>query len=223
MIFDILIIVAHPDDEVLGCGGFIAKSIKNGLNVKLVCMADGVSARTQGKVNKKQLEARRLACKNACSIIGLKAIEFYDFKDNQMDKYPLLTIIKVIEKIIKIDKPKTILTHYYDDLNIDHQIVNKAIMTASRPETSNSIKKILFFEVCSSTEWQINSSFSPNWFEDISPYLKLKLEAMRAYKDELKKWPHPRSIKGIEALARWRGAIVGVDYAEAFELGRIIK
>ena len=221
--YDILVIVAHPDDEVLGCGGFIAKSIKNGLNVKLICLADGISARTNGEVSKKELEKRRSACKKACFILGLQNIEFYDFQDNQMDKYPLLKIVKTIEEIIKKDTPRIILTHFKDDLNIDHQIVNRATITACRPEVGHSVNQLLFFEVHSSTEWQVDTIFSPNWFEDISPYINLKLEAMRAYKDELKQWPHPRSIEGIEALAKWRGATVGLNYAEAFKLGRIVK
>jgi len=221
--YDILVVVAHPDDEVLGCGGFIAKSIKKGLSVKLVCLADGVSARTNGDVSKKELEERRSACKKACLILGLKNIEFYDFQDNQMDQYPLLKIVQTIEKIIKKDTPSIILTHFKDDLNIDHQIVNKATTTACRPEVGHPVKKLLFFEVHSSTEWQVDTMFCPNWFEDISPYINLKLDAMRAYKEELKQWPHPRSIEGIEVLAKWRGATVGLDYAEAFKLGRIVK
>ena len=223
MIYDILIIVAHPDDEVLGCGGLIAKSIEQGLNIKLLCVADGVSARTDGKVNKNDLEGRRLACKKACSILGLKSIDFLNFQDNQMDKYSLLTIVKQIENIIKINKPKTIITHSQNDLNIDHQIVGKATITACRPEANHPVKKLLFFEVPSSSEWQIGLSFNPNWFEDITPYFKLKLDAMKEYKNELKPSPHPRSLIGIESLAKWRGATIGVDYAEAFELGRLIR
>ena len=151
---------------------------------------------------------------------------FFNFKDNQLDVYPLLKIIKPIEKIIFKIKPDTIYTHFEEDLNIDHQIVNRAVVTICRPQKLNSVKEIFFFEIPSSTEWQIKKKqilFSPNYFEDISKVKKYKINALKCYKSELKKWPHPRSIKGVTSLFNWRGATIGVEAAEAFMVGRIIR
>ena len=133
-------------------------------------------------------------------------------------------MIKEIEKRISKYKPSIIITHHFGDLNIDHKIVNEATIVASRSTPGKSIRELLFFEVPSSTEWQSNSnnSFIPNYFINISDTIKTKLEAMHAYNNELREFPHPRSTKAIEALATWRGATVGVEAAEAFILGRKI-
>ena len=139
---------------------------------------------------------------------------------------PILKIVKLIGLNIKKFKPKLILTHCPDDLNIDHHITNKAVITACRPLKNNSVKTLLFFEIASSTEWQIvnkRKSFSPNWFENIDSELKFKIKALKAYKKELRKWPHPRSSKGVEVLAQWRGSSSGFKAAEAFILGRNLK
>ena len=122
-------------------------------------------------------------------------------------------------------KPDTIYTHFKNDLNIDHQVVNKAVTTICRPKKKTSVKKILFFEVPSSTEWQIDdfSQFNPNWFEDISSHLSKKLLALKEYRSELVKYlPHPRSLKGVKSLANWRGATAGYNAAEGFVIGRKI-
>ena len=140
-----------------------------------------------------------------------------------MDSIDLLYVIKTIENYIEKIKPDVVVTHHSGDLNIDHQIVHKAVMTACRPQPGCTVKRILSFEVPSSTEWQsttINNSFIPNWFEDISDTLNLKLKALEAYKSEMREWPHARSIKAIEHLAKWRGATVGFEAAEAFMLIR---
>ena len=132
-----------------------------------------------------------------------------------------MNIVKIIEKYISKIKPEIIFTHFYNDLNIDHQIVNKAVITSCRPQRKTSVKTLLFFEIPSSTEWQVSKSkniFNPNWFEDIDAELNLKIKALKAYKNELRNWPHPRSIKGVKALATWRGASAGFGAAEALFL-----
>lgn len=223
----ILVVAAHPDDEVLGCGGTLAKYSLQGHDINILFLTNGVSSR--GFSKKKMLKlifARKKAAQKAKKIIGAKKLFFLDFKDNQLDAYPLLKIIKPIEKLIFKIKPDTIYTHFEDDLNIDHQIVNKAVITICRPQKSNSIKELFFFEIPSSTEWQIKKKqkyFSPNYFEDISKLKNYKINALKCYNSELKKWPHPRSEKGVRSLLNWRGATIGVDAAEAFIVGRIIK
>ena len=223
----ILIVAAHPDDEVLGCGGTITKSTAQGCKVYIVFMTNGVAARNRIKRDIKiEVNERKAAAIKACKIMGAEKPNFLDFQDNQLDKYPLLEIVKTIEKFIKKYSPSIIFSHYSGDLNIDHQIVNKAVVTACRPQKQSTVKNLLFFEVPSSTEWQITKSsktFNPNWFEDISSFIKKKLNALQAYKHELRKWPHPRSKKGVKTLALWRGATIGVEAAEAFILGRKIS
>ena len=132
--------------------------------------------------------------------------------------------INELEKYIKIFKPSIIYTHFPEDLNIDHRLVSLAVSTACRPQKNKLVKKILFFEIPSSTEWKIiinkKNIFNPNWYEDISKTLDIKIKSLKAYGSELKKWPHPRSLKGVKSLAQWRGATVGYKAAESFVLGR---
>ncbi len=227
MMKSVLVIAAHPDDEVLGCGGTIARLINEGSIVNIAFLADGVMSRGESKEEKNEdLEIRRAAAKKACGILGTKSVSFRDFPDNCMDTVALLDIAKVVEALIEQYQPDTIFTHHFSDLNIDHRLTNQAVITACRPQQDSSVKTILSFEVPSSTEWQIsgnNGIFNPNWFVDITETLDVKLSALDAYADELRDWPHPRSHKGVESLARWRGATVSMRAAEAFMLGRHLK
>jgi LmbE family N-acetylglucosaminyl deacetylase len=222
----VLVIAAHPDDEVLGCGGSIAKLSKQGAAVHIAFLADGVFSRAgDAKIKKNELIKRRLAAENACKVLGAQSVSFGEMPDNQLDTIPLLDIIGAVEKVIKKYKPNTVFTHHGGDLNVDHRLTHDAVVTACRPQSDNSVKTLLFYEVPSSTEWQSPNSalcFTPNWFIDISDELNLKMQALDAYHDELRSWPHPRSIKGVEHLARWRGATICVGAAEAFMLGRKI-
>ena len=219
----VLVFAAHPDDEVLGCGGTLAKLADQGSTIHVVFMADGVLSRGANDDVKLELKARQVAARRACNMLGVKSVSFGDFPDNRMDSIGLLDIIKVVESEINIHQPNMVFTHHIGDLNIDHHCVHKAVVTACRPQCGCPVKTLLFFEVPSSTEWQIPTSapvFAPNWFIDISGTLERKLTALEVYDSELRAWPHPRSVKGVEHLAHWRGAIVGVESAEAFILGR---
>jgi len=216
------VVAAHPDDEVLGCGGLIASKARSGLEVSVVFVSDGVTSRP-ANLGQSEIETRRKAAKLAAEVLGIKNAYFGDFPDNQLDSVPILQVVQFIEGILKIEKPDTVLTHFGGDLNVDHRIVNQAVLTACRPTPQQGVKNILFFEVPSSTEWQVpndEQAFVPNWFEDISQTLVLKIRALEMYEFELREWPHPRSVKGVEHLAHWRGASCGVDAAEGFVLGR---
>lgn len=220
----ILVIAAHPDDEVLGCGGTIAKLAKKGNKVNVAFLCDGELSRASKftKVTKKNILDRKKAAEKACKILGAKKPTFADFLDNQLDSVPLLKVVQSVEGLINKYSPNTIFTHYGGDLNIDHSIVNKAVITACRPQVDCCVKKILFFEVPSSTEWNFSDtikSFRPNWNEDIGSFLKIKLKALECYGKEIKRWPHPRSIKGVEILSQYRGSVVGYKAAESFVLG----
>lgn len=222
----ILIIAAHPDDEALGCGGTIARFADEGVNIHVAFLADGVFSREGNNlVQQAELTARRVSAQKACDILGVQSVSFGEFPDNRMDAIALLEIIKHIEALIARYQPDTVFTHHAGDVNVDHQRIHQAVVTACRPQNGHPVKTLLCFEVTSSTEWQLPGSapiFAPNWFVDVSSTLKRKLDALDAYAAELRTWPHPRSREGVEHLAHWRGATIGVDAAEAFVLGRRI-
>tara|TARA_Y100000591_G_scaffold125211_1_gene107042 strand:+ start:21572 stop:22297 length:726 start_codon:yes stop_codon:yes gene_type:complete len=223
---NILIIAAHPDDEVLGCGGSMAKWSKNGNEVHILIMAEGVTSRDKQRNRRqriKDLSTLAESCDKARDILSANSIELLDYPDNRMDSIDLLDVVKSVEKKIKRLKSDVVVTHHGGDLNIDHRITHQAVITACRPFPEQTVKRILSFEVPSSTEWQSASymrPFVPNIYEDITETLDLKIEALKAYESEMRTWPHARSLKGVEHLARLRGASVGYEAAESFMLIR---
>ncbi len=225
---NILVIAAHPDDEILGCGGAIAKHTQKGDRVDIMILAEGATSRDpQRNRDKRQNELSALAkaAQQASQILGVNSIELLKLPDNRLDSCDLLDLVKVVEEAIAKYQPKVIYTHHRGDLNIDHQLIHQAVVTACRPLSDSTVKTLLFFEIPSSTEWQIPHSatyFTPTWFVDISNTLQLKLKALEAYTSEMRPYPHPRSLQAVEYLARWRGATIGVEAAEAFILGRQI-
>jgi len=222
----ILVIAAHPDDEVLGCGGTLSKFSKLGYKINVAFFSDGVTSRSLKFTKKKNdILQRRKSSYKAAKILGIKKIEFFNLPDNQFDTVPLLKIVQLTEKLIKKYTPSTIFTHYDNDLNIDHRIISQAVTTATRPYMNTLVKKILLFEVLSSSEWNFSSSsksFSPNFFVNITNELSTKIKAMRCYSQELRKWPHPRSLEGITNLAKVRGSACGLKSAESFIIIREI-
>ena len=221
----IVVFAAHPDDEVLGCGATISK-YRNKYNIYCVFMSDGESARKLPKlILQKKIKAREIAAKKAAKILGIKKVFFAKFPDNGMDKIPILQIIKYIENILQQIKPVKVYTHFSDDLNIDHSITSKAVTTATRPLKKNTVKEILHFEIPSNTEWKFSKKnfFNPNFYEDISKNIKQKLKAIQCYKSEMRKYPHPRSLKGIEVFSKFRGMAAGLKNAEAYIISRKIK
>lgn len=224
----ILVIAAHPDDELLGCAGTIAKHIEEGDEVHSFIMATGASSRSNSNPNSDlegEFEKLKNAAQSAATMLGVKSLKFFDLCDNQMDKYTLLEIIQCIESAAKEISPNIIYTHHFGDVNIDHSITNRAVYTAFRPTPGSSVERILVFETVSSTEWGPHgfSSFQPNWFVDISETLPLKLAALSEYNSEMRDWPHPRSLEAVKYLAKWRGSTVGVSAAEAFMLLRNVE
>jgi LmbE family N-acetylglucosaminyl deacetylase len=223
----ILVVVAHPDDEVLGCGASIAKWTASGSIVHTLIMAEGSTSRDLVRNKKTKSDELLLLEKSAHSagnILGTASVKLLDFPDNRMDSLDRLDVIKAIETEIEQIKPDTVVTHHCGDVNIDHRITHEAVVTACRPQPGHSVRLLLAFEVASSTEWQptaSNIAFQPNWFEDISTTLDRKLEALKAYDSEIREFPHSRSYKSVKYLARWRGTSVGVDSAEAFMLLRV--
>jgi LmbE family N-acetylglucosaminyl deacetylase len=216
-------VVAHPDDEVLGCGGALRRHVMAGDEVSILILADGETSRASA--GKAEIEKRKSAAVMAAKALGIDRVVLHDFPDNRLDTVASLDIAKVIEAHIREAAPDTIYTHHSGDVNIDHGAVQRAVITACRPQVGQTVETLLFFEIPSSTEWQLANSgapFVPNWFIDISDVLEAKMNALKAYDHEMRPWPHPRSYRGVESLARWRGATVGCEAAEAFILGRRI-
>ena len=225
----ILIIAAHPDDEVLGCGGVIAKESDDGNKVKVVILATGKSSRYKdaplniaGEIEELYKEATA-----ALSILGVHPndVVFGNFPDQKLDTIPILDIIHFLKDIIQDYKPDIVYTHHAGDYNIDHRIVFDASVFVCRPYHGEYYPQELYsFEVLSSTEWayQCKNPFNPTVVIDIKNQIDRKKQAILAYKSELREYPHPRSDKGVENLAMKRGNEVSKEYAEAFELIRRI-
>ena len=211
----------------------MAGHIHDGDHVTVVVLAEGITSRgpaRECKGREGELSALAETARLANESLGVSELHLHDFPDNRMDGVELLDVVKCIESHISTCKPEIVYTHHAGDLNIDHQVVHNAVITACRPVPGNTVSTILFFEVPSSTEWQMPQSkypFIPNWFVDISEktetgisFLEMKLNALKMYDGEMRPWPHPRSFEAVESLARWRGASAGVKAAEAFVLGR---
>ncbi len=224
----ILVIAAHPDDEVLGCGGTIASLTEEGHDVYVAILGEGITSRYEKREHSdhgviKDLQSRS---RQVSKLIGAKELCLYDFPDNQFDTVPLLGIVKIVEKLINRFQPQIVYTHHVGDLNIDHVITHRAVMTATRPIAGCPVKEIYAFEVSSSTEWafgQFQPAFQPNVFVDISATLETKIQVMQIYESEARLFPHPRSPEALRATAKRWGSVVGLEYAEAFELIRSVR
>jgi LmbE family N-acetylglucosaminyl deacetylase len=227
----IMIVVAHPDDEVLGLGATLHKLIhEKSAIVHVVILGEGITSRSEKRdieVWQKELEKHKQNIHSAKQIIGYQSLSLYSFPDNRFDSVPLLDIIKSIESEKNKFKPDIVFTHHFGDLNIDHQRTFDAVMTAFRPLPEESKVSILTFETPSSTEWQVNSDgkrFNPNIYIEISEQnLKAKIDAMECFEFEKRKYPHPRSPEGLKILAQHNGINVGIEYAEAFCIIRHIE
>ena len=217
----ILVIAAHSDDEALGCSGVIARHVSEGDSVHLLFMTDGVTSRSESEDS----DNRLTSALNASKILRVASFANFNFPDNKMDSVSLLDIVKEVENKISEIQPEIIYTHHIGDLNVDHQTTHKAVVTACRPQSNFCVKEIYAFEVLSSTEWQTPNimPFSPNVFIDITEYIDIKKQVLEIYSEEMRQPPHSRSIDNALRLNALRGNSIGVDYAEAFELIRMIR
>ena len=188
---------------------------------------DKTRDKTRDRTNRKEeLSSLSKSAQKASNLLGVNSVKLLNYPDNRMDSVNILEIIKTIEKYIELYNPHTVITHHYGDLNIDHKIIHQAVITACRPEPGSNVKRILSFEIPSSTEWQApiaSKAFIPNCYENVADTITKKTKALEAYKDEMRDWPHARSLKAVEHLARWRGASVGLEAAEAFFVLREIN
>lgn len=206
---NILVIVAHPDDEVLGMGGTIKKLSKKH-TVSLCVVSEGASAQYK---EQKMIQVRHNDCIKCGKLLGITNFEFLDYPDMQLDTISQLKMNIDIEKILKKYKPDIVYTTPYHDLNKDHQCVFESTLVATR-STFIKIKKVLCFEL----PGNVRTPFTPNLYENISSEIKIKIKSFQQYTSEVEKFPHPRSIEAIESLSLVRGTESGFKYAEAFTL-----
>lgn len=215
----VLVVAAHPDDEVLGCGGTIAKWAAEGREVFVLIMADGETSRPEATTD--DIIDRLQAALAAGQVLGA-TVDRLGFADNRMDGAMLLDVVQRIEERIHATRPTTVLTHHGGDVNVDHRVVHQAVLAACRPQPGHCVRELLYFEVPSSTEWATPDTFAPNYFVDITDHVVAKLDALACYVLELRPFPHPRSYAAIGARDQWRGATAGYKAAEAFMVGRVL-
>ncbi len=223
----ILIISAHPDDEVIGCGGTILKAIDLGAKVSVLFLGEGVSTRYPNNENSKACKAaikfREQSALKCLKSLGIRNFKFNHFLCTRFDTYPILNFVRIIENFIGQAKPNIIFTHNESEVNIDHVVTNKATEIACRPISKLSVKKIYAYEAVCSSNFKFKKNFSPDTYVDIKKYIKRKIKALKYYKNEIRNYPFPRSTLGIETQARYRGMQSGLEFAEAFELLRSIE
>jgi len=219
----IMVIAAHPDDELLGCGGTLIKHSKNGDYIKTLILGQGMLSRGE---DESILIKLRADAKKANGITGVNELKFFDFPDNAFDSVPLLKIIKVVENEMDNYQPDIIYTHFSNDLNIDHRRTFKAVMTAIRPQPGMKNPDIYSFYIQSSTDWISSTEsvqFIPNVFVDIEPDIEQKLKALSEYETEMRDYPHSRSLESIRVFSQYWGTRVGKKYVEPFVLVRSVR
>ncbi len=223
----ILVVAAHPDDETLGCGGLISNFSKKGFEINTIILGEGTSCRykkdsKESEIQKKIL-GREKSCKKALKVLGGKKVKFFNLPCGRFDSISLIDIAKIVEKEISLFNPDTIITHSNTDVNNDHKLTFKAVLQSTRPSINNNVNMVLSFEILSSTERNFTDKFNPNFFVKLSKSdINKKKIALRCFKSEFGKFPFPRSDKGIEVLANYRGMQCGSEHAEAYRIIRKI-
>jgi LmbE family N-acetylglucosaminyl deacetylase len=227
----ILVVVAHPDDELLGLGATMNRLIEEfNVTTHVVILGEGITSRSNDRDKekwKKELLIHNENIIQAQKAIGYHSVATHNFPDNRFDSVQLLDIIKIIEKEKTTFQPDVIFTHHGGDVNIDHQRTFEAVMTATRPMEHEKVSTIITFETPSGTEWIDSSSskkFNPNIYIEVSKdNVNAKIQGMESYEFEKRKYPHPRSPEALIIQSQRNGIIVGKDYCETFQLIRNIS
>jgi len=226
----ILVVAAHPDDEVLGCGATLAAAIRAGAHAKVLILAQGITARYDAVDDEVAAEVQRLyeSARAANGILGVKPddVIFGDFPCMGMNAQPFIAIVQTVKKVVQAYKPDVVYTHHPGDYNVDHRVAFDAAVFATRPCPGEHYpRRVYSFEVPSSTEWawQAREPFAPAVFVDVEATIDRKIEAMNAYASEVRAYPHPRSPEALRIIAQKRGLDAGLRYAEAFQLIRAIQ
>ena len=224
----ILIIAAHPDDEVLGCGGLLSK-VCDKSKISIIFIGEGSSCRytnLNSKEINKDIKERESASKKVAKKFNLHELEFFNLPCGRFDQVPIIEINKIIESRISKFDPDIIFTHDPYDVNNDHKIIYRSTIMSTRPNSATNVSNIFTYEVPSSSEcgFSQEGQFAPNFFVELTQLdLEEKFKALSYYGSEIRSFPFPRSFKGIEAYSRFRGMQAAVEYAEAFKLIRAIN
>lgn len=220
---NVLVVAAHPDDEVLGAGGTIARHAQNGDHVTIGILGEGITSRYAARdaADQTLLNDLKANAEQAAKMMGCASLRLFDLPDNRFDSVDLLDIVKIVESLVEQTQPEIVYMHHPGDLNIDHVITARAVLTACRPLPGSSVRRILAFEVPSATGWGFPEPvFAPTVFVDISHTLSIKLDAMKAYRSEVCQYPHPRAPEALAERAKAWGTQVGMAAAEPFVLLR---
>ena len=223
-----LVIAAHPDDEVLGCGGTIRRLANEGHDIFIVILGEGITSRQAQRqdADPALIKALHHRSHQVAELLGAKDLFMYSLPDNRFDTVPMLDVVKVIDDLVAKLKPQVVYTQHGGDLNVDHVVTFRATLTATRPMASSPVRAVYAYEVASSSEWafqQFAPVFQPNMFMDIGATLETKIRAMQTYESEARLFPHPRSPEALRAAAQHWGSVVGLLSAEAFNLVREIQ
>jgi LmbE family N-acetylglucosaminyl deacetylase len=218
---NVLVLAAHPDDEVLGCGGTMARLAAEGHRVSVAILGQGAAARfAQGSPEAAaEVAALQVKSREAARILGAAEVLHFGLPDNRFDSLDLLDVVRTVEGAAEKLRPEVVYVQHGGDLNVDHAVTFRAALTAFRPLPGSPVRELCAFEVASSTEWafaQFAPDFLPDTFVDVAAFLDLKLAALAVYEGELRPFPHPRSERAVRAQAEWRGATAGLAAAEAF-------
>ena len=220
----VLVIAAHPDDEVLGVGGTIAKLSAEGVDCHLLIVTDGSSSQYRDSDNLHEIiEAKKLETKGCADLLGFKSIHYGELPDMMLDRTPHIVVNQVIEKVIDEVQPDTVFTHFWGDVNKDHQEVYKSTLVAVRPVMGQVVRELYCYRVPSSTEWTPNKAdtmFMANFFVDIEKIAEQKYKAFACYSTELREYPHPRSVQYLREADKAVGLRVGLMAAEEFVMLR---
>lgn len=222
----VLVVAAHPDDEILGVGGTVARHVAEGDFAYALILGEGQTSRGAHRedISQEVVEELHRNTLESAKAVGFRKVFFADFPDNRFDEVDLLDLVKAVEQKIHELQPQIVYTHYSGDLNVDHQYTARAVLTATRPIGDYCVQEIYAFETLSSSEWNFDHSaqptFCPNVFVDITDYYDQKEQAMNCYVSELCVFPHPRSLTGMDVLSKARGMAAGMERAEAFMLIR---
>ena len=224
----VLVIAAHPDDEVLGMGGTIAKYVSKGDEVAILIVTDGSTSQYRNDPKLQEiLSTKRVETSTCATVLGVKRVFYGGLPDMKLDVTPHIEINRVIENVITDFQPSIVFTHFSGDVNKDHRRVYESTLVACRPVSEQCVKRLFLYSVPSSTEWNVqtsSSAFLPNWYEDISgEFAEKKYKAMECYKTELRAFPHPRNIQCLRTADAAEGNRVGLLAAESFILLRSIE
>jgi LmbE family N-acetylglucosaminyl deacetylase len=221
-----LVIAAHPDDDVLGCGATLHKLVAEGREVRVVFLGEGSTCRftpEETAAREAAIAQRETFAKAALAVLGVTDYGFNDLACGRFDAVPIVEIAAMVEREISSYAPDTVFTHWANDVNNDHQLTFQAVLQSTRPGSPSVVRNVLSFEVLSTSEWRFVESFQPQLFVNAEAHLAAKVAALACYETEVRDSPFPRSAEGVEAQARTRGMQAGLAAAEAFVVVRSIE